>query len=83
MAEPSNGASVHGAHHVVPKPQRPRIYKVLTEFTSCKYEANHELVHPEKYKLVAQVVMPTLLSDPSHWGHVARQFCEYMDGHSK
>jgi hypothetical protein len=35
--------------------------------------------HPDKYDLIAQVKMPRRLSDPNHWGHLAWQFCNFVD----
>jgi hypothetical protein len=34
---------------------------------------------PDKYDLISQVKMPRRLSDPNHWGHLAWQFCNYVD----
>jgi hypothetical protein len=35
--------------------------------------------YPDKFQFVAQVKMPSCLSDPDHWGHLIWMFCEFMD----
>lgn len=52
------------------------------DYTQGTYDAlTGEFVakYPEKYEMVAQIEMPNSLSDPTHWGHLAWLFCEFMD----
>jgi hypothetical protein len=51
------------------------------EYTQCVYNDKDELVpvHPEKYALTRQIAMTGHVSDDTHWGRLAWQFCEFVD----
>lgn len=40
-------------------------------------------VNPDQYRLLAQIEMPRLLSDPDHWGYLVWMFFEFLDAQAK
>jgi hypothetical protein len=58
-----------------------RAHTLLVKALQGSHNDKGEFVpkYPHQYKLVVHVEMPRRLSDPSHWGHLAWQFCEFMD----
>jgi hypothetical protein len=60
-----------------------RAHTLLVKALQGSHNDKGEFVpkYPHQYKMVVHVEMPRRLSDPSHWGHLAWQFCEFMDAH--
>jgi hypothetical protein len=60
-----------------------RAHTLLVKALQGSHNDKGEFVpkYPDQYKVVVHVEMPRRLSDPTHWGHLAWQFCEFMDAH--
>jgi hypothetical protein len=57
-------------------------YKSLLEFVSREYDATDGAFkpkYPESYESVVRLGLPAHSSDPSHFGHVAWQYCRFVE----
>lgn len=63
------------------KIEHKRPFKDYLEFEQGTYDANGVFTpaNKEQYECLVHVKVPDSPSDPSHWGHLAWLFCEYME----
>jgi hypothetical protein len=57
-------------------------YSTLLETLRCEYDASDGMIkpkYPRTYWSAVRLVVPSSLSDPKHFGHVAWKYCQFIE----